>query len=39
MLDLALGRTEPSAQELACRYADRKRYFVSNSNEYRRLKG
>ena len=38
MLDLALKRTDLSPRELACRYTDEKRYFVSESSVYRILK-
>jgi putative transposase len=38
VLDLALGCTELSPRELACRYTDEKRYFVSESSVYRILK-
>jgi putative transposase len=38
VLDLALERTELSPRELACRYTDEKRYFVSESSVYRILK-
>ena len=38
MLDLALERTDLSPRELACRYTDEKRYFVSESSVYRILK-
>jgi hypothetical protein len=35
VLDLALERTDLSPRELACRYTDAKRYFVSESSVYR----
>ena len=38
VLDLALARTDLSPRELACRYTDEKRYFVSESSVYRILK-
>ena len=38
VLGLALERTELSPRELACRYTDEKRYFVSESSVYRILK-
>ena len=38
VLKLALGRTDLSPRELACRYTDEKRYFVSESSVYRILK-
>jgi transposase InsO family protein len=38
VLDLALERTDLSPRELACRYMDEKRYFVSESSVYRILK-
>ena len=38
VLDLALERTDLSPRELACRYTDDKRYFVSESSVYRILK-
>ncbi len=38
VLDLALERTDLSPRELACRYPDEKRYFVSESSVYRILK-
>ena len=38
VLDLALERTDLSPRELACRYTDEKRYFVSESSVYRILK-
>jgi transposase InsO family protein len=38
VLDMALERTELSPRELACRYTDEKRYFVSESSVYRILK-
>jgi len=38
VLDLALERTDLSPRELACRYTDEKRYFVSESSVYRMLK-
>ncbi len=38
VLDWALERTELSPRELACRYTDEKRYFVSESSVYRILK-
>jgi transposase InsO family protein len=38
VLDLALDRTELSPRELACRYTDDARYFVSESSVYRILK-
>jgi putative transposase len=38
ILALALERTELSPRELACRYTDEKRYFVSESTVYRILK-
>jgi transposase InsO family protein len=37
VLDLALERTALSPRELACRYTDEKRYFVSESSVYRIL--
>jgi transposase InsO family protein len=39
VLDLSLERTDLSPRELACRYTDEKRYFVSESSVYRILKG
>jgi len=38
ILDLALERTDLSPRELACRYTDENRYFVSESSVYRILK-
>jgi len=38
VLDLALERTDLSPRELACRFTDEKRYFVSESSVYRILK-
>lgn len=38
VVQLALERTELSPRELACRYTDSKRYFVSESTVYRILK-
>jgi len=38
VLDMALESTELSPRELACRYTDEKRYFVSESSVYRLLK-
>ena len=38
VLDMALTRTDLSPRELACRYTDEKRYFVSESSVYRILK-
>ncbi len=38
LLDLALERTDLSPRELACRYTDESRYFVSESSVYRILK-
>ncbi len=38
VLDLALEHTDLSPRELACRYTDEKRYFVSESSVYRLLK-
>ncbi len=38
VLDLALERTDLSPRELACRYTDQNRYFVSESSVYRILK-
>ncbi len=38
VLDLALARTDLSPRELACRYTDEERYFVSESSVYRILK-
>ncbi len=38
VLDLALDCTPLSPRELACRYTDEKRYFVSESSVYRILK-
>jgi putative transposase len=38
VLDLALKRTDLSPRELACRYTDDRRYFVSESSVYRILK-
>jgi transposase InsO family protein len=38
VLDLALDCTDLSPRELACRYTDEKRYFVSESSVYRILK-
>ncbi len=38
VLDLALARTDLSPRELACRYTDEARYFVSESSVYRILK-
>ena len=38
VLELALERTDLSPRELACRYTDENRYFVSESSVYRILK-
>ena len=38
VLGLALERTDLSPRELACRYTDEERYFVSESSVYRILK-
>jgi transposase InsO family protein len=38
MLELALERTELSPRELACRFTEEQRYFVSESSVYRILK-
>ncbi len=38
VLDMALEKTDLSPRELACRYIDEKRYFVSESSVYRILK-
>ena len=38
VLDLALECTDLSPRELACRYTDENRYFVSESSVYRLLK-
>jgi transposase InsO family protein len=38
VLGMALERAELSPRELACRYTDEKRYFVSESSVYRILK-
>ena len=38
VVDLALERTELSARELACRFTDERRYFLSESSVYRILK-
>ena len=38
VLDLALERTDLSPRELACRFTDESRYFVSESSVYRILK-
>ena len=38
VIDLALERTDLSPRELACRYTDENRYFVSESSVYRLLK-
>jgi transposase InsO family protein len=38
VLGLALEHTELSPRELACRYTDQERYFVSESSVYRLLK-
>ena len=38
VLELALERTDLSPRELACRFTDEKRYFVSESTVYRLLK-
>ena len=38
VLDLALERTDLSPRELAWRYTDERRYFVSESSVYRILK-
>ncbi len=38
VLDLALQRTDLSPRELACRYTDEERYFVSESSVDRILK-
>jgi len=38
VLGLALERTDLSPRELACRYTDEKRYFVSESSVYRILR-
>ena len=37
VLEMALERTDLSPRELACRYTDEKRYFVSESSVYRIL--
>ncbi len=38
MLELALARTDLSPRELACRFTEEQRYFVSESSVYRLLK-
>jgi putative transposase len=38
VLDMALEQTDLSPRELACRYTDEERYFVSESSVYRILK-
>ncbi len=38
VLEMALERTDLSPRELACRYTDEERYFVSESSVYRILK-
>ena len=38
VLNLALERTDRSPRELACRFTDKERYFVSESSVYRILK-
>ncbi len=38
VLELALERTDLTPRELACRYSDEKRFFVSESSVYRILK-
>ena len=38
ILDLALNETELSPRELAVRFTDTKRYFVSEASVYRLLK-
>ena len=38
ILELALEKTELSARELACRFTDERRYFLSESSVYRILK-
>ncbi len=38
VVELALERTELSARELACRFTDERRYFLSESSVYRILK-
>jgi transposase-like protein len=38
VLDMALDRTDLSPRELACRYTDEERYFISESSVYRILK-
>ncbi len=38
VVDLALEKTELSARELACRFTDERRYFLSESSVYRILK-
>ena len=38
VLELALEQTDLSPRELACRYTDERRYFVSESSVYRILK-
>lgn len=38
VVQMALEQTELSSRELACRYTDEKRYFVSESTVYRILK-
>jgi transposase InsO family protein len=38
VLELALERTDLSPRELACRFTDERRYFVSESSVYRILK-
>ena len=38
ILELALERTDLSPRELACRFTDERRYFVSESSVYRILK-
>jgi hypothetical protein len=37
-VELALEKTELSARELACRFTDERRYFLSESSVYRILK-
>jgi len=38
VLELALERTDLSPREIACRFTDERRYFVSESSVYRLLK-
>ena len=38
LVDMALEQTELSPREIACRYTDQERYFVSESSVYRILK-